>query len=226
MSLRAVFAAAAATSLMGGAMAVAAPAPVCNLVQDAKGDTFAVRAQDTQKAYGPQEDAFDLVSLDVASNSTTLTGVFRVAKLATTAGTAPGGLDYKIQFVIPGQDPAKENFIVNARTDRAGAPTFLLALRTVLAQGQAVSTKIADATGSFDLAKNEVRVHVPLTAVKSGSSTLVKGAELTFKGLDQTSSRSTVVNPATGTATAAFADVAATEKSYKLGTPACVIPGK
>ena len=210
----------------GTATAAPKPKPVCNLVEDAKGDTFAVRAQDPQKVYGPQEDAFDLVSQDVAGDGKTLTGVFRVAKLAMTAGTAPGGLDYKIQFVVPGQNPTKENFILNARTDRAGAPSYLLALRTVVAQGQAISTKIAEATGTFDMAKSEVRIHVPIDAVKSTTSTLAKGAELTLKGLDQTSSRSTVVNPVTGTATAAFADVAATEKSYKLGTPSCVIPGK
>lgn len=227
-TVRTILSLAAVSLVAAGGTAVAAPKakPVCNLIEDAKGDTFLVRAQDAQKAYGPQEDAFDLVSQDVAADGKTLTGVFRVAKLATTAGTAPGGLDYKIQFAVPGQDATKENFILNARTDRAGAPSYILVLKTVLAQGQSISAKIADGTGTFDMAKNEIRMHVPIAAVKSASSTLAAGAELTFKGLDQTTARSTVVNPATGTATAAFADVATTEKTYKLGTPSCVIPGK
>lgn len=216
---------AAAAVVAGGAVASAAPAKVCNLVTDAKGDTFLVRAQDAQKAYGPQEDAFDIVSQDLGSDGKVLTAVIRVAKLATKVGSAPGGTDYKTQFTIPGQDAKAENFVLNARTNSSGEPSYLLALRTVV-QGQSISQKIADATGAFDLAKNEVRVTVPLAAVKSGSNVLAKGGMLTLAGLDQTSSRATVVNPVTGTATAAFADVATTEKTFKLGTASCVVPGK
>jgi len=210
----------------GGAVASAAPAKVCNLTTDAKNDTFLVRAQDAQKAYGPQEDALDIVSQDLGSDGKVLTAVIRVAKLATKIGSAPGGTDYKTQFTIPGQVATAENFILNARTDGSGAPSYLLALRTVVAQGQAISKKVADATGTFDLVKNEVRITVPLADIKSGSNVLAKGSVLTMAGLDQTSSRATVVNPATGTATAAFADVATTEKSFKLGTASCVVPGK
>ncbi len=223
----------AVAAVMASGVAQAAPAkgkkpapPVCNLIEDTKSDTFLVRSQDSQKAYGPQEDALDLVSEDVASDGVTLTAVVRVVKLATRVGSAPGGTDYRVQFTIPGQDGTKENFVLNARTDSSGAPSFLLALRTIVGASQSVSQKVADATGAFDLAKNEVHISVPVASVKSGSNVLGKDGLLLFSGLDQTSSRSTFVNPATGTATATFADVTATEKSYKVGTPSCVVPGK
>ena len=57
----------------------------------------------------------------------------RVAKLAMSAPSAPGGLDYRVSFTLPSQDPAAGNFFLNARTTSAGVPSFLLGLRTVVA---------------------------------------------------------------------------------------------
>lgn len=197
---------------------------VCNLITDAAKDTFAVRAQDGT-APGPQEDGLDILSMDVASDAKVLTAVVRVAKLATTVQSAPNGIDFRIAFTLPGQDPTKGNFFLNART-ASGTPSFLLGFRTVVAQGQSTTAKLADGTGTFDLAKNEVRFSVPVSAVKSGDVALATGSVLSFAGLDQTSARQAAVNPATGIGTATFADVAATENTYKAGAKSCVIPGK
>ena len=201
------------------------PKPVCNLVVDEPKDTFALRSQDGT-APGPQEDVLDILGMDLASDSKTLTGVVRVAKLATGAQSAPGGTDYRIAFTLPGQDPAKGNFFLNARTTSAGVPSFLLGFRTVVAQGQSTTAKLADGTGTFDLAKNEVRIHVPLSAVKTDEVALAKGMKISFSGLDLTSARQVAVNPATGIGTATFADVAASDMTYTAGALSCVKPGK
>jgi hypothetical protein len=223
-----VIALGSACVLAPGAQAATKPAvkPVCNLVTDAAQDTFAVRSQDSEGKYGPQVDELDILSMDLASNAKTLTGVIRVAKLATTTQTAPGGTDYRIAFSLPGQDPTVENFFLDARTTSAGVPSFLLGLRTVVAGGQSTTAKLADATGTFDLAKNQVRIHVPLGAVKSAADWLVPGKKLSFSGLDQTSARQVLVNPATNVGTATFADVAASDKIYTAGALSCVTPGK
>ncbi len=204
----------------------AATAPICNLITDPPKDTFLVRSQDSQGAYGPQEDALDLLSIDMGSDKTTLTGVMRMAKVATTASSAPGGLDVRISFTLPGQDPTKGNFFLNARTTSAGDPSFLLGLRTVVAQGQSTTAKVVDATGVFDTAKNEIRISVPLAAVKAGDAALKSGDKISFTGLDLTSARQVAVNPATSVGTATFADVTTADVSYVAGTKTCVTPGK
>ena len=48
------------------------PKPSCLTISDPKGDTFAIRAQDGQGANGPQEDALDIVSGDLASDGNQL----------------------------------------------------------------------------------------------------------------------------------------------------------
>ena len=198
---------------------------VCNLVTDDAQDTFALRSQDGT-APGPQEDVLDITSMDLASDSKVLTGVIRVVKLATSAASAPGGTDYRIAFTLPGQDPKVENFFLNARTDRSGAPSFLLGLRTVVGASQSTTAKLADGTGTFDTAKNEVHISVPVDAVKSAAATLTAGAKISFAGLDETAARQVAVNPVTGVGTATFADVAASDKTYTAGAKSCVTPGK
>lgn len=229
MRVRPALAVLSAAALLGGAgTAVAASKPVvkpvCNLITDATGDTFALRSQDSEGVYGPQEDGFDITSIDLASDAKALTGVVRVKKLATAIQSAPNGIDFRVSFTLPGEDPAKENLFLNARYV-SGAPAFLLGKRTVVAQGQSTTAKLADATGTFDTAKNEVRISVPVAAVTAGSDTLKEGVVLSLTDLDQTASRNVAVNPATGIGTATFADVANGEVTYKAGAPSCVKPG-
>lgn len=234
MRTRPVVAVLSAVALVGGAgSAVAASKPVvkpvCNLISDAAGDTFAVRAQDTEGVFGPQEDGFDITSVDLASDAKFLTGVVRVKKLATAIQSAPNGIDFRISFTLPGQDPSAENLFLNARFV-SGAPAFLLGKRTVVgaageSTGQSTTAKLADATGTFDTAKNEVRISVPTSAVTSGSETLKNGVVLSLTDLDQTSARNVAINPATSIGTATFADVANGEVTYKAGAPSCVKPG-
>jgi hypothetical protein len=218
--LRPTLAVALCASVVAGGAAVAAPkvAPVCNLVQDAKDDTFALRYQETihdlggPGLYGPAEPALDIVSADVAADAKTITAVIRLNKLAKSAASAPGGLSYRVQFSAPGE--SDENMYLSAATTGT-TDTFVAGTRAITAN---LSTKLADATGVFDLAKNEIRISAPLATFAAQG--VKAGVPLSFSGLDQTSAR------LTPTGTSSFADVARSEKTYKVGAPSCVVPGK
>jgi hypothetical protein len=71
--------------------------PVCKLVTDGSGD-----AKGTGTAVAtPSSDAnLDIISADVATNVTTLTGVVRVSKLATNDSMAPTGWQYMVTFGV------------------------------------------------------------------------------------------------------------------------------
>lgn len=202
-----------ATVVAAGA-ATAAPAvkPSCNLVEDAKGDTFLLRSQDTAGAYGPTESALDIVSADLSANAKSITAVIRVDKLSKSAGTAPGGLSFRVQFATPTEND--ENLYLNATTS-GGTDVFTAGTRAITAN---LATKTADVTGVFDTVKNEIRITAPLSTFAAQG--VKPGALLTLAGLDQTASRNAVAGKAV------FADVATSEKSYKVGAPSCVVPGK
>ncbi len=211
------------TSLAAGG-AVAAPAkpkPVCNLVSDAKDDTFALRSQDAQRAYGPQEDALDIVSGDLASDGKVLTAVLRVKKLALSTGSAPNGLSFRMQFTHAGLDE-DTNLFLSGRSG-SGNQVFTAGSRAITAN---LSTKLADVKGVFDVAKSEVRITAPLDVFKALGGGIKTGTKLQFAELDQTASRFVTVNPATGADTATFADVTNSVSAYTVGAPSCVVPGK
>lgn len=219
-----------ASVLAVGAVATASDAapkgPSCNLIEDKKGDTFAARHQDIvhetsgAPSYGPQEDALDIISGDLASDGKTLTAVLRVVKLSESAGTSPGGLSFRVQFLAP-TTAADENLWLSARVG-GGSTVFTAGYRAIQAN---LSTKLADVVGIFDSAKNEIRISAPIQTFDSRGG-IKPGAKLTFGGLDQTASRFAAVNPVTGADTAAFADVTSSDATYTVGAKSCVKPGK
>lgn len=200
----------------------ASAAPACKLFEDPAGDTFATRAQDTAGVYGPQEDAFDLLSGDIATNAKTITAVIRVAKLAKTAATSPVGLQYRMQFTIPTLDD-DTNLWMGAQIEGGTTEKFQVGKRAIAAN---LATKTGDVTGVFDLAKNEIRIHAPLSAFAEFGG-IKNGTKISLSDLDQTASRYTgVANPVTGAPVAAFADVVVGEKTYTAGRKTCVAVGK
>jgi len=209
---------------VGGA--VAAPAkpkvkPVCNLITDEKDDTFALRSQDAQGAYGPQEDALDIISGDLASDGKVLTAVVRVKKMALSTGSAPNGLSFRVQFTHGGLDEDTNLFMAGRASGTN--QVFTAGSRAVTAN---LSTKLADVTGVFDVAKSEVRITAPLDVFKALGGGIKTGTKLQLAELDQTASRFVTVNPATGSDTATFADVTNSASSYTVGALSCVAPGK
>ena len=211
---RVVLAGAVGLSLLAAGGALAAPKPVCNLIVDEKGDTFLLRTQDGAGAFGPREDALDIVGGDLASDGKVITGVLRVVKLAKSAPTSPSGVSFRLQFAMPNQEDSNLYMTANAV---GGAESFAVGVRNVALN---TSTKLADAKGVFDVAKSEVRISAPLSAFSSVSGGIKPGMKLTFADLDQTSSRPSGLGPSV------FADVTQSPKTYTVGTPSCVAPGK
>ena len=113
------------------------PKPVCKLVTDRSGD-----AKGTGTALTtPSSDAnLDIISADVATNATTLTGVVRVSKLATSDSTAPAGWQYQVVFSVGGYTDTVEVVVGPSGTSWNGGK----------------------GTGKIDAAKKEVRISVPL----------------------------------------------------------------
>ena len=193
----------------GGALA-APPKPVCKLVEDAAGDTFLLRSQDGAGAFGPQDDGMDIVSADLASNAKTLTGVIRVKKLG--ASTSPGGVSFDINFLSAASESP---LYVRAVVPSSGTPTAEAGSRESLLV-TSVSAPLGAGTVVVDQAKNEVRFSFPLSHFTPVGG-LKAGSKLSFG--DVTTGR------AAGTR-AVFADVSTTAKTYTVGAPSCVVPGK
>ena len=191
----------------------AAPLP-CNLITDAKGDTFLLRNQDSLGVYGPQEDGVDIISVDLATDAKTITGVIRVVKLLETITTSPGGVGYRLQFSVPAQG-RDFNFYLFANNTPTGGKVFSGGVRDNLLT---VNTKLADGTGAFDTDKNEIRISVPLSAFAGTNGGIKKGMKLATDW-DTTVSRSTP-------AATVFADVVVGSKPYTVGAKNCVKPGK
>lgn len=212
--------------------AQAAPAkpkvkPVCNTIQDAKGDTFAVRAQDAQAAYGPQEDALDIVSGDLSSDGKVVTAAVRLVKLDRAIQTSPNGITVGLDFLIgDGTDVVRLQAVLPA----SGTDRFEVSSKAADAVPNSPSTFVGTVTGKVDAAKNEVRIHAPVAllapygAVKPGVKLIPNEAE------SATSSRG--VPPVTDTpgqpmtTRGPFADIAAGGSAYVVGAPSCVVPGK
>jgi hypothetical protein len=208
-----VLLAASAALVTGAAAASAAPKkpapvkPVCNLVVDEPNDTFLLRTQEGVAA-GPQEDALDVVSADLASDAKRVTAVIRVKKLATTIATGVGQ-GYELQFLNDG-----DNTLYLSATITNGSQAFTVGFRDPTAN---TATSLGDASGVFDLAKNEVRISAPVS-VFSAQGTGVKPGKLLSIGTI-TASRNLV-------AVDVFADVNEGGATYKAGAPSCVTPGK
>jgi hypothetical protein len=203
------------------------PKPSCMAITDPKGDTFAVRFQDAQGAYGPQEDALDIVSGDLASDGKVVTAVVRLSKLSRAINLSPTGFTVGLDFLIGGSDAVvrlQANLIRNA-PDR-----FEVAVRPADAVPNTPSTFVGTVTGVVDEKLGEVRIHAPaellapfgpvkpgvkLTPNENESATVARGvpAITTTPGQPMTTR-------------GPFADIAAAGKTVVVGAPSCVVPGK
>jgi hypothetical protein len=208
-------------------MASAAPKakPVCNLIVDAKGDAAYSAA--------PGADGDDIVSADVASNSTTVTGVVRVAALASPDPQAPLGRNYTVLFSAP---KSGDLLFMSARTYPQGTK-FVYGYQAMdPSTGVNTNYALGDATGTTDTAKGEIHISVPVKGFVDGAKAkLAPGAKLV--GLTATVDR--IVgqgfvpsqSPAPGAPRVPlggfllpFDDAAG--GSYLMGTRSCVVVGK
>lgn len=217
MNIRPALALVAVASVVAGGAAVAAPKkpaakPTCNVLEDAKDDTFLLRSQDSVGAYGPNDAALDIVGGDFGANGKLFTGVIRINKLAQAASTSPSGMSFRLQFATAAME-GKNLYLAANRIN--GVETFTAGERDITAN---LATKLADVTGVFDVAKSEVRITAPMSVFAAAG--VKPGAKLLLADLDQTSSRPSGAGPSV------FADVARSEKTYVVGSASCVVPGK
>lgn len=168
----------------------APPKPVCNLITDPKGDV----------STGDQ--SLDVLSADVATNATMITGVIRVAKLANPDTMSPQGTFYSIRFTAGSSQTGQNLDIQLAPTGN----TF---------EGGA-------GTGVVDLAKNEIRISVPLSHW-TGNTALSPGPPLHDFIVYADLGNDVLATPTTFTAAG---DTATSKATYAPGTPSCVAVGK
>lgn len=209
--LRASVATAAALSVVAAGAAVAAPAkkkpaPVCQIVSDDKGDATA--------SYAPlgNQPAWDVVTADIATDAKTIIAVIRVDKLAKTVSASPTGSAYRFNFEV------------------AGVPLYLQANTTPFGDrftfGYVETTSMtfanSQATGVFDLVKNEVRVSALLAAAESKAK-MTPGTRI----VPVSAQAGEFINTAGGSPSLTHAaDLAEGGKTYMAGTPSCVAVGK
>lgn len=202
--------------------------PSCLTITDPKGDTFAVRAQDGQGAYGPQEDALDVVSGDLASDGKTVTAVVRLASFSRAIATSPSGLTVGVDFLIGSGASSVvrlQGVLVSGSADR-----FEVSAKATDALPNVPSTFVGEVTGVVDEKKGEVRIHAPAAmlqpygAVKPGVKLIPNEAESATASRGVPAITTTPGQPMT--TRGPFADIAASGKAVVVGAPSCVVPGK
>lgn len=193
----------------GVASAAKKPAakPVCHLVTDAKGDGTGniVGAPGT-----PNDPAWDIVSADVASKGDMLTAVIRVDKLAKSAATSPTGIQWRMDFTVGG-----------VKLFTQVVQDTVLGLSGTYGYVTTISNSLGTATPTLDLAKNEVRLSVPLSAFASKAAIKPIGGKLE----DIAASAGRFYDLGAVTASDQSDDAAAS-KLYVTGSASCVAVGK
>lgn len=225
MNVRSAAALAVALATIGGAAQAAPVKKVCNNVKDGMGDTFAARTQDAEGVYGPQEDALDIVSADIASDGKFVTAAIRMVSMGT-AQTSPYGKGYAFDFMLP----SSPNVItLRAIVPNSGAPIFEASYKDPEVPNSP-STFLGSAIGVVDDKKKEVRISAPVSLFASLGE--IKKGTILAPPEDSSASAGRAVPVVPGVAGAptptrfTFADVALDAKPYKVGTPSCVTPGK
>ena len=144
-------------------------------------------------------ESLDVVSGDIATDGKTLTVAIRVKKLTAEDLTSPTGRFYELSFQYDGAGQQ-----INAVIDHLGQKW---------ANGKG--------TGKFDVARNEVRIHIPVDSL-IGRPALRPGALLTNLLV-----RTDIGNPVVPIPTTAMAlgDSAKGTKSYPINALSCVRPG-
>jgi hypothetical protein len=206
------------------------PKPVCNLVTDAPGDANGIGSQLTVEGQGvppaenagPSDDNFDIVSADVASSATTVTGVIRVKGLSATDSNSPTGGSWQINF-----DAGGTTFELLASTNPQGTPTYQAAYQSTTGGSLYPTTGI---TGVFNTAKHEIHISAPLSVL--GAQVKIT-AGMVFTNISADAGQSAAIPDSAGAfgggsifTDSNAADTASTTKAYKAGTRSCVTPGK
>lgn len=202
--------------------------PVCNLVTDAPGDANGVNLNQSPlptlptTTAGSSDDALDVLSVDVATDKTTITAVLRLKKLAATSTNAPTGMTWSATYKVD-----TTTFYLAAHANPQGALTYDAAYAST-AGGNLLTDK---PTGSFDPAKGEIHISLPLAAMAK-QAVVKPGMKITAIGA--TTGPEALIPDATGVFGGGTffsdswntVDTASGGKDYTAGALSCVTPGK
>ncbi|HVF04722.1 MAG TPA: hypothetical protein VNA20_07780 [Frankiaceae bacterium] len=228
MRLAAAFAVLAATTAGAAPGAVAAPARVCRLVTDARNDTAVAPGTVTSPA-GTQEPSLDIVSADLASDTRWLTTAVRVADLQLPTGISSHGLGHSLYFRA-----GEHRYVVYAYAVPSGRYAGLYRVTwdgvgTPLEQNGTARTEeeiTARTRVTYDVARSEVRVSVPVTAFAADGG-LRPGTRIdeiqAVTWRDRQVSADPVLAGRWGERDGA--DAAAATNAYTAGRPSCLKPG-
>lgn len=191
---------------VAGLAGAATPKPICNLLKDDKGDGTANIVADGT----PSDPAWDILSADIATDGSKLTTVIRVDRLATSAPTSPGGVQWRFNFTV-----GDASLYTSVRADT------LLGVTGSYGYVDTISETLGEATPVLDTKKNEVRITVPLGGFSQVAS--IKRAGTSLGGLEATAGRFYNLGAVTASEPSDSADGAS---SYVTGTRSCVAVGK
>ena len=200
--------AAAATPSLAG------PSKACMLVRDAVGDAT---DQPNMTVPGLNQPDLDIVSADVASDARSVTTVVRVQRLGT-ALEAPGRRNqYRFSFHLG----AYGDVVTYAYRGVDGEKFHV----TVPTEGEYETKTLLPATGVFDVARNEVRVTLPLKQA-SGNRKIRKPTYISQLAAETHRGVGAVSGLAGSFGVATSVDNASSESRYVVGSASCVQVGR
>jgi hypothetical protein len=218
--------------LVTGALAVpahAAPRKVCHLLGPNSGFL--------NSRGVPYSHPLHIRSADIASNRTHLTAVVRVKDLGDPL-LGPTGESFGFKF----SRHAEENYFLTAMSWQSGEPVFSAGMYSEPfdPQPNQVSsptyTTFGRVKGVVDVAKDEVRITVPLSLLrKHPAHSLKRGAKVTYLsadtatwyGVERPEAASALPPEArTGVGYSGAFTYGSTRITYTLGAPSCVAVGR
>jgi hypothetical protein len=157
------------------------------------------------------------VSADVASDARSVTTVVRVQRLGTALDAAGRRNQYRFSFTL-----GRYGDVVTYAYRGIDGEKFHV---TVPTEGEDMTHTLLPATGVFDVARNEVRVTVPLVQASGnrnlrGRTYFTRLAAETFRGAGA------VAGVAGGVGVATGVDSASSGSRYLAGSPSCVKVGR
>jgi hypothetical protein len=196
-----------AVSTAGVADAAVRKPPPCKTITDATGDS----------ARGA---ALDIVSGDLASNSKTVTAVFRLAEMSKSNSSAPTGMGFYFDFTPNGAaTPIYLSYSVTPTTE---------AFNFGWVDGS-IHRSLGAATGVWDSAKKEIRISAPVSSWTTYGNpkvgTKLMGLTMTSYWVVGAYAMNPVTNTTTGGGSLQPGDDAV-GKTYVAGSASCVVPGK
>ena len=186
----------------------------CLVIRDAAGDAT---DQPHLAVPGVNQPDLDIVSADVASDARSVTTVVRVQDLGT-ALEAPGRRNqYRFSFHL-----GYYGDVVTYAYRGVDGEKFNV---TVPTEGEETTKTLLPATGVFDVARNEVRVTIPLKQA-SGNRGMRKPTYFTKLAAESFRGAGAVAGVAGGVGVATGIDHASSGGRYLAGSPSCVQVGR